>query len=78
MIFDALGNLALGELPRTPVPTPTPAEPIRYGGGKLIAAYTVDDNGKLRKDMDAFIDSEAKFDEEIMTALLLYWRNREN
>jgi hypothetical protein len=79
MIFAPLGELALGELPREPVPTPAPAvEPLRYGGGKLIAAYTVDNNGKLRRDMNAYIEQEEKFDEEMMTALLMYWRNRDN
>lgn len=83
MIFDALGSLALGEIPITatpptpPTPTPTP-EAFRISGGKLIAAFTMDDNGRLRRDMDAFIEKSNQEDDAIMTALLAYWRQRDN
>lgn len=78
MIFDALGSLALGEFPIEVAPAPVPVAAVpRWGGGKLIAAYTVDDNGRLKRDMAAFIEKESQEDEAIMTALLAYWRNRE-
>ena len=79
VIFDALGSLALGELPQIAAPVPVPViPPRRISGGKLIAAYTLDDNGKLRRKMDAFIEEDNRLEEEMMTALLMYWRNRDN
>lgn len=78
MIFDALGVLALGEIPQAAAPTPAPAvTPQRWGGGKLVAAFTIDDGGKLRRDMDAFIERATKEDDEIMAALLMYWNHRD-
>jgi hypothetical protein len=76
MIFDALGNLALGELPQEEASAPTPApvvSQLRYGGGKLIAAYTLDDNGRLRNRIDELLEKEAKEEEELAVALLMYW-----
>lgn len=52
----------------------------RAHGSKLIAAYTIDDNGKLRRKMDALIEREreqVKEDEEMAAALLAYWRMNE-
>jgi len=79
MIFDALGVLALGEIPQEVTPTPTPVVAVpRVSGGKLIAAFTIDNNGKLRRDIQNLIEAETKEDEEIMTSLLAYWRSRDN
>lgn len=34
--------------------------PPRISGGKRIAAYTIDDNGKLRNQIDALIEQERR------------------
>lgn len=47
--------------------------------GKRIAAYTIDDNGKLRKQIDALIEAERIQDEadaEIVAVLVACWRQR--
>jgi hypothetical protein len=51
--------------------------PTRISGGKLIASYTMDDNGKLRRKMDALIEIEERQneeDEKMIAALVAWWR----
>lgn len=55
------------------------AQTPRISGGKRIAAYTIDDNGKLRKQIDALVEAERIQDEadaEMVAALVAYWRQR--
>lgn len=59
-----------------PVAVVTPPEPLRVSGGKRIAAYTIDNNGVLRKKIDALIEFERKQEEEdqkMIDAILAYW-----
>lgn len=59
-----------------PVVAVTPPEPLRISGGKRIAAYTIDNNGVLRKKIDALIKFERKQEEDdqkMIDAILAYW-----
>jgi len=51
--------------------------PPRFGGGRMIAAYSISNDGELKREMSRLAEIEKqqqKEDDELAAALLAWWR----